>query len=844
MKISQTDGMWNFVIFIAILFCGCASNSLAKSYSFSWAENTDPVEGYNLYYKKGGDAGPPFYGEDPSADQLPINVGKTDNYTIEGLEDNVTYHFALTAYNGSDESDYTDVITVFPAATTDDSSEDNSTPDEITQSPSVDPPAATDSIISGSEDTPVSGFVVVDSREDFTLQLTGEPQYGSVTIDNTTGGYTYTPDVDFFGEDVFTFSARNSGGDSNPASVTVTILNVNDPPDALAVSVATDEDTPLSAQLPASDADGDSLNYLIVSAPAHGTLTTNTDGYSTYIPDENWNGTDSFTFVVSDSTTASDSANVSITVLPVNDKPTASNINVDTIEGSTISGQLSAIDIDGDQLSFALSSKPANGSVSLSKAGTFTYTPDADWWGTDTFTYIASDNIGVSSPATVSINVTQKIDEFTYELVEIAANSSWQQILLTNSFINPVVIAKTTSFNNEEPGVIRVKNITASSLELRFQEWDSYDDVHPQETVTVLIVEAGSFILENGAMVEADCFPSSAVETFSAATFLQAMNDVPVVVTTINSVNESDAVTLRIKNVDSGGFEFKLQEQEANASIHLEENVCYLAWEPSVGAIGELQFEVARTEPGITHDISTIAYTSRFVEQPFILVNQQTTNGVDTAVLTSNNVSIQGQELCISEEQSLDLEIEHVAEAGGYIAFASNIPTDDPDGDGLSTEDEDKIYGTHPGLIDSDQDGIDDGSEVNMWTSFGSAWNLDIDQDGAINLLDPDADNDGITDGDELATGRNPASSETEVQVQGVSLHVNTYKWKGKGYAELTWSGIDADNVVIYNNGTVVDSITNRDTYTHGPLKIRKPETYQVCGSDTAICSDEITVNW
>jgi PKD repeat protein len=93
--------------------------SVGASYPFSWSANAEPVEGYKLYYKKGGSATPPFDGTDATEGVSPIDLGKVTSFTITGLEDNTTYHFALTAYNGSEESDLTDVITVFPVVTPD-----------------------------------------------------------------------------------------------------------------------------------------------------------------------------------------------------------------------------------------------------------------------------------------------------------------------------------------------------------------------------------------------------------------------------------------------------------------------------------------------------------------------------------------------------------------------------------------------------------------------------------------------------------------------------------------------------------------------------------------------------
>lgn len=91
-----------------------ATPTFAKDYSFSWTANDGQVEGYKLYYKKGGSAGPPFEGNDAIEGESPIIIDELNSLTLSGLEDNTTYHFALTAYNGVDESDFTDIITVFP----------------------------------------------------------------------------------------------------------------------------------------------------------------------------------------------------------------------------------------------------------------------------------------------------------------------------------------------------------------------------------------------------------------------------------------------------------------------------------------------------------------------------------------------------------------------------------------------------------------------------------------------------------------------------------------------------------------------------------------------------------
>ena len=93
-----------------------AAPAFAKDYTFTWTANPEPVEGYKLYYKKDGAAAPPFDGTGATAGAAPIDVGKVTTYTVTGLDDNATYHFALTAYSGSEESGYSAIVTVNPAA--------------------------------------------------------------------------------------------------------------------------------------------------------------------------------------------------------------------------------------------------------------------------------------------------------------------------------------------------------------------------------------------------------------------------------------------------------------------------------------------------------------------------------------------------------------------------------------------------------------------------------------------------------------------------------------------------------------------------------------------------------
>src|SRR5262249_15113440 len=125
-------------------------------------------------------------------------------------------------------------------------------------------------------------------------------------------------------------SYRASDGQaySAPATVTIAIGAVNDPPVAHPDAYATDEDTPLHVAAPGVlandiDVEGDPLSAILVSPPSHGTVTLQPDGHFTYVPAANFNGVDSFTYRANDGALDSSAAVVTLTVNPVNDPPTA-----------------------------------------------------------------------------------------------------------------------------------------------------------------------------------------------------------------------------------------------------------------------------------------------------------------------------------------------------------------------------------------------------------------------------------------------------------------------------------------------------------------------------------------
>jgi VCBS repeat-containing protein len=270
-----------------------------------------------------------------------------------------------------------------------------------------DAPVASSPPVTTAEDTPVLGQIAASDPDGDPLifTITAAPTHGAVTV-NGDGSYTYTPDANFFGSDSFTVSVSDGNGGTLLVAIPITVTSENDAPVASAAPATTVEDTPVSGQIAASDAEGDTLTYAVTTAPSNGTVTVGANGSYTYTPNANFNGNDSFTVTVSDGNGGTALVTIPVTVTPVNDAPAASAPPVTTAEDTPVSGQIAASDADGDPLSYAVTIAPSHGTVLVNADGSYTYTPDANFDGADSFTVTVSDGNGGSVLVTIPVTIT------------------------------------------------------------------------------------------------------------------------------------------------------------------------------------------------------------------------------------------------------------------------------------------------------------------------------------------------------------------------------------------------------------------------------------------------------
>ncbi|MEL4894314.1 Ig-like domain-containing protein [Crocosphaera sp. Alani8] len=297
----------------------------------------------------------------------------------------------------------------------------------ITVNPTNDDPVANDDEYSVSEDNTLNiaadGVLENDTDidEDFlTVVENTQPDNGTLNI-NPDGSFEYTPNTGFSGEDSFEYTISDGNEGNSTATVTITVVEGEDnPPVANDDEYSVDEDDTLT--IPAdgvldndTDVDGDALTSVLLESTSNGSLTLNDDGSFEYIPNADFNGTDSFTYEVNDGELDSEPATVTITVNPTNDDPVANDDEYSVSEDNTLNIAADGVlendtDIDEDFLTVVENTQPDNGTLNINPDGSFEYTPNTGFSGEDSFEYTISDGNEGNSTATVTITVVEGED--------------------------------------------------------------------------------------------------------------------------------------------------------------------------------------------------------------------------------------------------------------------------------------------------------------------------------------------------------------------------------------------------------------------------------------------------
>ncbi|EJG0573525.1 tandem-95 repeat protein, partial [Vibrio parahaemolyticus] len=376
------------------------------------------------------------------------------------------------------------------------------------------------------------------------LDANNGPVNGSVSV-NPDGSVTYTPNDNYHGIDSFTYIVT-SGGVSESTTVNVDVTPENDAPVAKDDTAITDEDTPVTIDvLPNdTDVDGDKLSIESASVPKEQGTVEVVNGKLVFTPTENFNGDAEITYTVTDGA-LTDQATVKVTVNAVNDTPVVESNIADqalaedftpyTIDLNTAFSDVDNVD---GELTFSVSGN-SNIQVAIVN-GIATITPTADWNGSETLTFTATDPSGESISQTVNFTVAPVADIVADKATVVEDTSTVIKVLGNDTFEGDGKVVSLDTNNGPANGTVSV-NPDGSVT------YTPNDNYHGTDSFTYIVTSGG---VSESTTVEVNVTP---------------VNDAPVAKDDIATTQEDTAVTIDVLPNDSDVDGDKLSIQSASA---------------------------------------------------------------------------------------------------------------------------------------------------------------------------------------------------------------------------------------------------------------------------------------
>lgn len=503
-------------------------------------------------------------------------------------------------------------------------------------------PEAEDDFAATAESTPVTIDVIANDYDvdGDDLGVVAVTQGTKGTVSFTPGGatLTYTPNAGATGSDSFTYTVSDFGGvidgNTDTATVFVTIDAVNDPPVAVDDSATTNEDAAVNFPVKTndSDPDGDNLSVIAVTQGAKGSVVINQSPgafeYLIYTPNANANGSDSFTYTVSDGHGGTDTATVSITITPVNDVPNAVDDVIATSEDTSITfdPRTNDTDVDGAPLTVTSASNPNRGSTVVNPDGTITYTPDANLSGTDLFVYSISDGQGGTDSALVTVTVapvndvpdarndlpsTQEDNPVTISVLSNDVDADGHTLTVT-AFTQP---AKGTAVLNADKTITYTPNLNTNGS-------DSF-----------------TYTISDG---------NGGTDTATVSLSVIPVNDPPVAVADTATVIEEGTVTIPVAANDTDPENSALTLMSVTQGAHGTVTILtgnQVRYQPAANYSGPDTFTYTIRDPGNLTSTGTVSVTVTPINDPPVAVADSAATNEDTPVVIpvlANDIDVDG----------------------------------------------------------------------------------------------------------------------------------------------------------------------------------------------------------
>ncbi|WP_268206902.1 tandem-95 repeat protein [Vibrio alginolyticus] len=655
------------------------------------------------------------------------------------------------------------------------------------------------------------------------LDTNNGPANGTVSV-NLVGSVTYTPNDNYHGTDSFTYIVT-SGGVSESTTVNVDVTPVNDAPVATNDNAVTDEDTPVTIDVLPNDTDidGDTLSIQSASVPETQGTVEIVDGKLVFTPAENFHGDAEITYTVTDGA-LTDQATVNVTVNAVNDTPVVeSNIADQTLAEDftpyTIDLNTAFSDVDNvdGELSFSVSGN-SNIQVAIVN-GIATFTPTADWNGSEALTFTATDPSGESVSQTVNFTVAPVADIVADNATVVEDTPTIIKVLGNDTFEGDDKVVSLDTNNGPANGTVSV-NPDGSVT------YTPNDNYHGTDSFTYIVTSGG---VSESTTVNVDVTP---------------VNDAPVAKDDTAVTDEDTPVTIDVlpNDTDIDGDKLSIQSAsvpEAQGTVEIVDGK--LVFTPAENFHGDAEITYTITDGSLTDQAKVAVTVNPVNDAPTIKVDAVESITED-AVSTDTVVATLEVADTDTPEEQLTVSLEN--NSNGYFALVGDevkltqAGVDAVNNDELNLKDltisASASDGVNPTVSDSDS------LIVNRVNDAPTVDNVISDQvlaeDFTIYTIDL---NDAFKDSDSALNFSVSGNSNVLVSIEnGIATISPTADWNGSEALTFTAtdpSGESVSQTVNFTVAPVADIVADKATVVEDT-----PTIINVLGNDTFEGSDKV----
>ncbi|OUJ21816.1 RTX toxin, partial [Vibrio parahaemolyticus] len=655
------------------------------------------------------------------------------------------------------------------------------------------------------------------------LDAENGPKNGTVIVNND-GTVTYTPNDNYVGKDTFTYIVT-SGGVSESTTVEVNVTPVNDAPVAKDDIATTQEDTAVTIDvLPNdTDVDGDKLSIESASVPKEQGTVEVVNGKLVFTPTENFNGDAEIIYTVTDGA-LTDQATVKVTVNAVNDTPVVESNIADqalaedftpyTIDLNTAFSDVDNVD---GELTFSVSGN-SNIQVAIVN-GIATITPTADWNGSETLTFTATDPSGESISQTVNFTVAPVADIVADKATVVEDTSTVIKVLGNDTFEGDGKVVSLDTNNGPANGTVSV-NPDGSVT------YTPDDNYHGTDSFTYIVTSGG---VSESTTVSVDVTP---------------VNDAPVAKDDIATTQEDTAVTIDVLPNDSDVDGDKLSIE--SASVPKEQGTVEvvngkLVFTPAENFNGDAEITYTVTDGQLTDEAKVTVTVNPVNDAPTIKVDAVESITEDAVSIDTVVATLTVRDTDTSEDQ-LTVSLEN--NSNGYFVLVGDevkltqAGVDAVNNDELNLKDltisASVSDGVNPTASDSDS------LIVNRVNDAPTVENAIADQELSEDFATYTIDlNDAFKDSDSALNFSVSGNSNVLVSIEnGIATISPTADWNGSEiltFKATDPSGESISQTVNFTVAPVADIVADKATVVEDT-----PTIIKVLGNDTFEGGDQV----